>query len=369
MQVDTIFDMASCTKVLATNTASALLYQWGALHLDVLASDASLLGHDYAQNGKDRITVRHLLLHNSGLPPDPSPNYWAKSYGCPETQKARPDLNFSCRQKIWRTFLATTATRGPNIQYVYSDLNFMSMAFIVGKISSVRGYTLDSDLLPNCLIDPEMPNDAASDAATFQCHYEAFVRKYVAGRRQLKSTGFLPPQSVWGMCAPTENDTIYLGKTIQGQVSDGNAYAMGGIAGHAGLFTNALEAHAIMREWLFGDDSNYLNATTTKLWTKQNNHTQSSRTLGWNTNDPDVFDSGWDLSCGHKLSAATFMHTGYTGTEVCADPLFPTGPLITILLTNRVYPTDQTGTAKIHATRQAYNDAVYSVLTSRKESS
>jgi CubicO group peptidase (beta-lactamase class C family) len=118
---------------------------------------------------------------------------------------------------------------------------------------------------------------------------------------------------------------------------------MGGIAGHAGLFSTAPDVLSIMREWLFNDprsQTTYLNATTTSLFVKEWNQTQSSRALGWNTNDPAVFDQGWNLSCGKKLSPQTYTHTGYTGTQVCADPNFPTptGPLITILLTNRYVP-------------------------------
>jgi len=78
--------------------------------------------------------------------------------------------------------------------------------------------------------------------------------------------------------------------------------------------------------------------------------------------DPGAFDSGWNMSCGYIMSPATIMHTGYTGTEVCSDPNFATGPLITVLLTNRVYPTDTTGSAKVHLARQLYNDAVARVL-------
>jgi len=88
------------------------------------------------------------------------------------------------------------------------------------------------------------------------------------------------------------------------------------------------------------------------------NNSQSSRALGWNTNDPTVFDEGWDLSCG-AMSPFTFTHTGYTGTQICGDPQ---NQFFTVLLTNRVYPTDAPGTAKIRATRQAFNSAVLDVV-------
>jgi len=90
----------------------------------------------------------------------------------------------------------------------------------------------------------------------------------------------------------------------------------------------------------------------------RNNHSQSSRALGWNTNDPNAFDQGWDLSCG-TMSARTFMHTGYTGTMVCMDPELG---YYVVLLTNRVYPTDAAGSGQIHLIRQNFTTKVREVL-------
>jgi CubicO group peptidase (beta-lactamase class C family) len=115
-------------------------------------------------------------------------------------------------------------------------------------------------------------------------------------------------------------------------VSDGNAYALGGIAGHAGLFSNAPDLWKLMTRWMWAPaNDSWLNRTTAELWVKEYNHSQSSRALGWNTNDPNAPDQGWGLSCG-RLSAKTFMHIGYTGTEMCGDPV---NGVVTILLTNR----------------------------------
>ena len=124
-----------------------------------------------------------------------------------------------------------------------------------------------------------------------------------------------------------------------------------------------------------------LSYETARLFSTEADHSQSSRALGWNTNDPGVFDQGWNLSCG-ALSASTFMHLGYTGTQLCIDPVrCDPGPVrgcarcaltrararrgggrnvFTMLFTNRVFPTDQN--IKIRRVRQLFNDAVVAAL-------
>ena len=194
------------------------------------------------------------------------------------------------------------------------------------------------------------------------CYFEAYVRKWVFEPLGMKQTGFLPEKSDWPQCAPCENDTIpdtYQNIQLQGQVSDGNAYALGGIAGHAGLFSTASDlfilAHRIMFASSYSDNL-FLNQTTANYFTTEYNHTQSCRALGWSTNDPDVTDEGWNLSCGN-FSSVTWTHIGYSGTQICGDP---TRNIITIFLTNRVYPFSQND--QMHTYRQNFNNAVLQVL-------
>jgi len=152
-----------------------------------------------------------------------------------------------------------------------------------------------------------------------------------------------------------------LNRVIQGTVSDGNAFAMGGIAGHAGIFSNVDDLYVLMNRYMFASpDDPILNSTTTDFFTKEYNHSQSSRALGWNTNDPTVFDYGWGLLCGN-MSANTFMHVGYTGTELCGDK---DRGLITILLTNRVYPTDEN--MLIENVRRKWNSKVVEIYDRSK---
>jgi len=361
MQLTTLFDMASCTKVIATTSAVALLYQQGLLDLDMVVCDPSLLGPAFAVNGKDTITIRNLLLHNAGFPPDPVPNYSDPEFGCPQTSKPVPAEDFSCRNQIYDAVLNQTLVTPPNIQYVYSDLSFITLAFAIGSVIKANNLVPADSLLPACV--------QAGGLGVTQCYYEAYVRVVVlplggqAPGGGMMATGFLPTPGYWGMAAPCENDTSYEHKVIQGQVSDGNAYAMGGIAGHAGLFSNVLDIAQLVDALMFHPLPGFLTPETVHYFVREWNHTQSSRALGWNTNDPDVVDEGWDQVCGDKLSPVTFLHTGYTGTMICADTQ---NEFYTILLTNRVYPTDAPGSGPVHAVRQAFGDAVLAALAAER---
>lgn len=139
-------------------------------------------------------------------------------------------------------------------------------------------------------------------------------------------------------------------------MEDPNTYAMGGVSGHAGVFATAPDLLRLMRSWLFAPNASaLLNSTTTALFTREFNQSQSSRALGWNTNDGAAFDQGWNFSCG-SLSPRTFMHTGYTGTMLCGDP---TRNLAIVLLTNRVYPADsEASKIAVHDTRRQFATAV-----------
>jgi len=230
--------------------------------------------------------------------------------------------------------------------YVYSDLSFITLAYVVGNLAQNLGYVSQADLLPGC-------NRGGPGAV--QCYFEAYVRKYIFEALNLSNTTFLPPDSWWPNCAPTNNDTGYRNVVLQGQVEDPNAYAMGGIAGHAGIFSTVHDIFTLNYQIMFAPESSttFLNSTTTALWTKEYNHSQSSRALGWNTNDPTVYDYGWNRTCG-DLSNTTWMHLGYTGTEICGDPV---REIITLLFTNRVYP-DTSNEPQIMQARQRFNTAV-----------
>lgn len=334
--IDTLFDMASCSKVVATTSAVARLYQLGLLSLD--APVGSLLGAAFDANGKAAITVRHCLLHNAGFKPDPVPFWNVASFGCPESSQFHPQLAFSCMPRVWSSLLNQTLASAPGSTYVYSDLSFVTLMFVVGHVVRANQLVPARSVRAQCDLSVE-PN-------ALQCYYEAYVRTGVF--RQLgasSDTNFLP--SAPPRCAPTTNDTTYRHGVVQGAVQDPNAYAMGGIAGHAGLFSTLRDMVPVMQALLGATPGSFLNSTTMALFTREHNHTQSSRALGWNTNDPGAFDSGWNCSCG-TLSPKTFMHLGYTGTMLCGDP---DRSVALVMLTNRVYPSELN--TKIGAVRRA----------------
>ena len=199
----------------------------------------------------------------------------------------------------------------------------------------------------------------------------------------MRDSGFLPAPDLWRTIAPTWNDTAghspgppYRHRQLQGaarspaapppphpaagRVSDGNSYALGGIAGHAGLFATAADVLAVGRALMWGTPRRLVNATTVGTFTTVHNLTQSARALGWDTNAPGV---NTYRGCGN-LSARTFTHTGYTGTQICNDP---ERQIVTVLLTNRVYPSaDDASEVRIHRLRQRFNDAVAAAVPVRR---
>jgi len=207
-------------------------------------------------------------------------------------------------------------------------------------------YVSESDLLPSCLM---------YRTAITQCYFEAYVRKYIVQALNLPDSGFLIPKEKYVRTAPCTNDTYYRHRVDQGRVSDENAYSMGGVAGHAGFFSTAIDLIKYVQAVMF-QQYPLFNKTTSDYFVTEYNHSQSSRAIGWNTNDPYVFDYGWDLSCGN-FSARTYTHTGFTGTQICCDP---TRDVFTILLTNRVYP--DPANIKIRQVRKDFNTAVQKIV-------
>lgn len=345
--LDTMFDMASCTKVIATTSAIAILYQEGLVGLD--AEVSVYLGASFRANGKGNITVRNCLLHNAGFPPDPSPCYWDKSFGCKDAPVPSV-LSFSCSDAAYNSLLKQTLALGVGEKYLYSDLSFLTLMYVVGHVVLQHGLVDQRHLLPQCATGSNI-------GALLQCHFEAFIRTKVFQPLGMSHSMFRPPRTFWSRCMPTAVPLVeQVDVILQGEVEDGNAYMLGGIAGHAGLFSNAQDLEVFLRAYLWPSSDGFLNATTITTFTREYNNTQSSRALGWNTNDPTTYDYGWDLSCGN-MSKRTYTHVGYTGTQVCADPV---SGIYTLLLTNRVYPDDSDH--RIVHVRKMFNNAVLNAI-------
>eukprot|EP00466_Bigelowiella_natans_P000836 jgi/Bigna1/74516/fgenesh1_pg.29_\ len=375
----TLFDLASLTKIVATTTSVALLYQGKYLNQSTLVTD--ILGKEFGQNGKQGITVTHLLTHTAGFPPDPEPNYWDPKFSpeaCPGNPVRTVEIQgLACANATFKSLMAQRLNTPPGQKYVYSDLSFITLGYIVGSLAETLRDSppiTPFDWSDDCVqADRDTPG-GLSHAPRLLCNFAAFVARNVTSkllseRDHVDSTsprhrsgffaaGFQPPQRSRKRAMPTTVPRLEnIGKyTLQGQVNDGNSYAMGGIAGHAGVFATLPSLVSFARAWLFGGAPLYLNEETRHVFTTVVNGSFSSRALGWNTNG-EAFDQGWNHSCGN-LSSQTFMHIGYTGTQICCDP--STG-IFTILLTNRVYPTDQNH--MISAVRQEWNDAVMQAVS------
>lgn len=276
------------------------------------------LGDQFNAGGKENMTIRHCLLHNSGLSPDPVPWYWDPAFGCPNTADPQPREDFSCLASlIYNSLLSEAVNTPPGEAYVYSDIGFIALSFVVGTVATSHDLVSPEDYLPRCRAD----GLDGQDAVLILCAFESFVRTYLFryefsspsssfarliqdlglsssrdSNMWMPQTQFLPPKSLWSACAPTLNDTgdgSYTHRRLQGQVADGDCYAMGGIAGHAGVFSTAPDIGrflSVMLDASGGSDTttSFLNATTVRYFTKLYNGTQSSRALGWTTNSDEV---------------------------------------------------------------------------------
>ncbi|MSU24228.1 MAG: DUF1343 domain-containing protein [Opitutus sp.] len=278
---DTIFDAASLTKVIATTTAVMQLVERGQLELDARVTRYLPA---FAQNGKEGVTLRQLLTHTSGL---------------------RPDIDL---KPAWAGYDAGVALATqeklrslPGSTFVYSDINFIVLGELVRLASGRRldEYTAQEIFRPLKMID----------------------------------SGFLPPAEKLPRIAPTE---LTDGKMLRGVVHDPTTRAMGGVAGHAGLFTTAADLARFCRMLLGGgelDGVRILKASTVADMTRVQNDGSDRRGLGWD------LDSRFSSPRGRWFPAgASFGHTGYTGTSVWLDPGART---FLLFLTNRVHPDDK----------------------------
>ena len=280
MEVNTIFDLASVSKVLGTTTAAMMLYDEGKLKLNKRVCDYI---PDFGNSGKEDITIKNLLLHNAGFPA------WKPYYKM-----------FKNRAEIINDILTTDLENEPGEVSKYSDLSMITLQLVIEKIS---GKSLD-----------------------------VFLNERLFSTLGLERTMYNPPAKLWGYCAPTEKDEYWRMTTLQGKVHDETAYLMGGVAGHAGLFASAQDAAKIMFMLINSGkvgSKEFIKSSTVKEWTSKQDKA-SSRGFGWDTKSNSGFSSA-----GDKFSENSFGHTGYTGTSVWADK---EKNLFVILFTNRVYP-------------------------------
>jgi CubicO group peptidase (beta-lactamase class C family) len=302
MARDTIFDLASLTKPIATATAAMLLAADGALDLDEpVAKYLPAAG----ERGKEHVRVRHLLTHTSGLKP------WRPFHEAlleRERKKGERILATpAAREAILERICRSTLVHEPGEAAVYGDLDFILLGALVEEVS-------------------KQPLDE-------------FCARRVFGPLGLADTRFVrigegatrPPDAWRRRCAATEN-CPWRGRVLWGEVHDPNAWAMGGVAGHAGLFAPADDvmrfagvvldvwhgrSDALPREWL------------RRFLTRSEGPKEATWTLGWDTPTPGASSSG-----SHMTRGATVGHLGFTGTSLWIDLA---REAVVVMLTNRVH--------------------------------
>ena len=289
MTLDTIFDLASLTKVVATTTSVMMLVEDGRIRL---SDRVSVYIPGFERYGKGDITVRHLLTHVSGLRPD--------------VDLADDWTGYDTAIKL---AIEEVPTAPPGERFVYSDINFFLLGEIVHRVS---GQPLDR-----------------------------FAQDRIFGPLKMADTMFLPPASLQSRIAPTESCTPYGWpcegpdmKMLRGVVHDPTARRMGGVAGHAGLFGTAADLSVFVRTLLGGGafrGQRILSPLgTLKMTTPATPGSERNvRGFGWD------IDSSFSANRGELLPIGSFGHTGFTGTSLWIDPA--TG-LFVVFLSNRVHP-------------------------------
>jgi CubicO group peptidase (beta-lactamase class C family) len=271
---ESIYDLASLTKVVGATTAAMILVDEGKLKLD---EKVSTYVPEFSGGMKNEVTVRLLLEHRSGLPA--GRELWRHHY-TPEQAKA--------------AVLSTKLGFKPGTGYTYSDLGADVLGWVV---ESAAGERLDK-----------------------------FLAERVWTPLGMKNTGFTPADSLKPRIAPTEQFAPR-GHAVRGEVHDENAYTLGGIVGHAGLFSSASDLAIFAQMMLNGGEyagTRIISDTTVKLFTAR---AAGSRALGWEIGNGEH-------GAGDYFDEHAFGHTGFTGTSLWIDP---DRNMFVVLLTNRVY--------------------------------
>jgi CubicO group peptidase (beta-lactamase class C family) len=296
-----MFDLASVSKVIGTTSAVMKLYDNGQLGLD---DKVGMYLPQFATGPKSVITIRQLITHRAGFPP------FRRFFLMCSTATAGLDSVF-----------ATELVATPGDTTIYSDIGMITMGKVIEKIT---GMSLD-----------------------------AYVRKEFYEPLGMMRTMYAPPESLAAQCAPTEIDTLWRKRLVQGQVHDENAALLNGVAGHAGLFSTASDL-AIYMQMLLNKGAyggvRFLKESTVIEFTRKYVPGQE-RYLGWDMKSPT------GSSAGSLFSPSSFGHLGFTGTSVWTDP---DRKISVILLTNRVHPTR--ANQKIQRVRPAVHDMVIRAL-------
>ena len=296
----TLWDLASLTKVIGTTTAMMRLVGEGRVSVDAPVQQYL---PQWAVPGAERVTIRHLLLHTSGLRAH-RPLYT-------ETTDAA-----GARALVYATPLDTVA----GARTLYSDLGIILLGEVIEKVTGER--------------------------------IDGYLRRMVFEPLGMHETMFRPPSDLLPRVAPTEVDP-WRGRHVRGEVHDENAFRLEGIAPHAGLFSSAHDLSRFARMYLNDgvlDSVRVLDPAMIAMFTRAADRSFSTRALGWDTADGRN-------SAGSLMSDRAFGHTGFTGTSIWIDP---SADVFVLLLTNRVNPTR--ANMRIAGVRRSIADAALTVI-------
>jgi beta-glucosidase-like glycosyl hydrolase/CubicO group peptidase (beta-lactamase class C family) len=302
VRADTVYDLASLTKVVVTTTMAMILVDEGRLDL---ARPVSAFLPAFRGGSKDKVTVEHLLTHSSGV------DWWAPLY-----------KEISGQDEYVRRIVSMDLKHEPGEKALYSDLGLILLGEILQRVA---GEPLD-----------------------------AFARKRIFEPLGMKDTFYRPGKELRPRIAPAEV-VAERGGLVHGAVHDENAMALGGVAPHAGLFGTAPDLARFAQMMLNGgvfEHQRIVSRATLERFTATIRVPGSSRAYGWEK------PTG-DNSAGARLSPLAFGHTGFTGTSMWIDP---GQKLFVILLTNRVHPTRENN--QIRQVRKDVADAVVGALAS-----
>lgn len=277
MTTTTVFDLASITKPVATATSMMHLWERGYFRL---SDRVATYIPEFAANGKEEITIRQLFTHTSGLIPDNSIRDYA-------------DGKTIALQKIYDLPLRAQ----PDEKFMYSDVGFIVLGDLVERLSGLDVHE--------------------------------YSQKYIFGPAGMMETGYLPPQILQSRAAVTEQRD---GRWIQGEVHDPRSFAMGGIAGHAGLFSTANDLAIYAQMMIQGGrigGNQILSPTTITKMGRAIPIPGAIRSLGWDK------QSRYSSNRAETLTPDAFGHGGFTGTVLWIDPRLE---LFYIFLSNRVHP-------------------------------
>ena len=304
---DTVYDVASLTKVVATTATAMLLAQRGLLDLETPVGEllpGFVVGRAPGE-GARHVKLRHLLAHNSGLPG------YVEFFRTATTPSA-----------LFRACLELPLQAEPGTRAEYSDPGFI----LLGKALEVLTHE----------------------------YLSSWVRREVFAPLGMTATGFCPAPAARASIPPTEEDATLRHRRIQGEVQDEHAWLLKGAAGHAGVFSNVSDLLRFARAILArGDTAGIFEAATVDLFAKRQGPAGSSRALGWDTPSENS-------SSGRYFSSRSIGHLGYSGCSLWID--LQAGMAV-VLLTNRTWPDRSASSSQlIREVRPAFHDALVSSL-------